>query len=111
VTTVVIDFDGPGVALVESYLIGLDVRREGTVYVERMTYGRYLDRFERRAPEAPWRIAHRTFVVDWASDQSFDQRPTYPPDNYIRGTRDERDPLWRLASTGQAHWPEDDSPG
>jgi hypothetical protein len=109
VTTLVIDFESQDVALVESYLWGLDVRREGAAYVERRTYGRYLDRFERRSAGGPWRIAHRTFVVDWASDQAFDQRPSYPPDNYIRGTRDRSDPLWRLHESGRAHWPEDDA--
>jgi hypothetical protein len=60
-----IDFDGPTVAHVETYLSathqGSELHHWKNEYVK--LWGRYLDRFELR--EGGWRIAHRSLVVDW----------------------------------------------
>lgn len=98
-TTILIDFQSADVAFAESYLLGMDVRPDGDGYIERATYGRYLDRFERR-DGSPWLIAERAFLVDWASDRRFDEVPDYPPAGYLRSARDRSDTLFRLLDTG-----------
>ena len=45
-------------AVSESYVVAYAEEPE----LQRMVFGRYLDRFERRADE--WRLAHRTYVLD-----------------------------------------------
>jgi len=46
-------------ATAESYLIGLEQRRDGKLQI---VGGRYIDRLERRHGE--WRIAHREYLID-----------------------------------------------
>ncbi len=47
----------------ESYVIAYTRSPEGEGWTQRLIGGRYLDRHERRDGE--WRIAHRTYVLDW----------------------------------------------
>lgn len=53
-------------AVGESYVIAHMIA-EGADATETLTGGRYLDRFERR--DGVWKIAHRTFVLDWSMTQ------------------------------------------
>ena len=74
-----IDFDGPDVAHVETYLNadhqGSDLHHWKGDYVK--LWARYLDRFERR--DGQWRIARRKLFVDWMFrypvDGWFDDHP------------------------------------
>ena len=56
------EVDGDG-AIGESYVIAIATSR-GTERTDTLTGGRYIDRFERR--EGAWKIAERSFVLDWA---------------------------------------------
>ncbi len=47
----------------ESYVIAYTRTPEGEGWTQRLIGGRYLDRHEGR--EGEWRIAHRTYVLDW----------------------------------------------
>lgn len=69
-----IEFSGPDLALVETYFISRRLRalteaeaggRSPQDAMAREAWGRYVDRFERRAGE--WRVAHRTVVLEAAS--------------------------------------------
>ena len=93
VSNVVIERDGDQ-AKVESYVTA----RHHSAAVgdaparDMMYYGRYLDRFERRADR--WKIAHRQVVMDWHRDEAaavdFDD-PRF--DGLARGARHPEDPL------------------
>jgi ketosteroid isomerase-like protein len=99
VTNISIEFEGD-VALTESYLVCLYVKRNGDVFEEHTIYSRYLDRFERR-DDSTWLIAQRTLVTDWASERTYDSLPVYPPPGHLRSTRDEHDLLYSLLRTGR----------
>ncbi len=105
-----IDFDGPRVAHVETYL-NADHRgserhhwKGGQVKL----WGRYLDRFEER--DGVWLIARRRLVVDWMyrypADGWFDDHPDASVD-----LRDGSDPTLRPTAgfdgtpTGADAWP------
>lgn len=47
----------------ESYIMAYTRTPEGDGWMQRLIGGRYLDRHERRGDE--WRLAHRTYVLDW----------------------------------------------
>ena len=93
-----IEFAGPDVALAETYFVSTRLRPPGSEdggefapgdAICRQSYGRYVDRFERRDGE--WRIAHRRVVLD--------ARFTFVAKNGARdsgdnwGRRDGSDPL------------------
>ena len=65
ITNIVIDFDGPTTAYVDTYLHadhqGTPEHHWKTRVIE--LWGRYLDRFEQR--EGGWKIARRELVIDW----------------------------------------------
>jgi hypothetical protein len=65
ITNIVIDFDGPTVAYVDTYLHadhqGTEAHHWKTSMIE--LWGRYLDRFEQR--DGVWKIARRELVIDW----------------------------------------------
>lgn len=70
-----IEFAGPDLALVETYFLSRRLRpptAEESARVgardmfAREAWGRYVDRFERRADGA-WRVAHRTVVIEASS--------------------------------------------
>jgi hypothetical protein len=89
-----IDFDGPDVAHVETYLQadhqGSERHHWKGDYVK--LWARYLDRFERR--DGTWRIARRKLFVDWMfkypAEGWFDDHP-----DASGGLRDGSDPSLR----------------
>ena len=105
-----IDFDGPHIAHVETYLnadhFGSDKHQWAGQHVK--LWARYLDRFEER--DGVWLIARRRLVVDlmyrYPTDGWFDDHPDASGDS-----RHGHDPaLWPTAGfTGAAadedHWP------
>ncbi|MEU3511993.1 nuclear transport factor 2 family protein [Streptomyces longwoodensis] len=86
-----IEFDGPDVAHVETYLQadhqGSELHHWKGEYVK--LWARYLDRFERR--DGKWLIARRRLLVDWMfrypTDRWFDDHP-----DASVGRRDGSDP-------------------
>lgn len=92
---VLIDLDGD-VAHVESYVYASHRLAQPDGEQELVIWGRYLDRFERRA--GAWKIAHRQCVfdgmrsgqanVDWNGEWTRNFRPC--------GRRDRQDPLYQL---------------
>ncbi len=90
-------FDVRGdIALGESYLFSISTRRIDGQEMDTLVGGRYLDRFEKRRGE--WRLAHRTFVMDWNLNQPatgewetgrFGALKTH-------GRRDKKDPIYAL---------------
>ena len=62
-SNVMVDLDGD-TAFVESHWTGWYRLPHPDGYVDLVSCGRYLDRFERR--DAEWRIAHRTCLSDWS---------------------------------------------
>ncbi|WP_276718674.1 nuclear transport factor 2 family protein [Pseudooceanicola nitratireducens] len=68
VTNVLIEFTGPGKAVVESYFIGYQ-RGKGVSGTEKqeLLVGHYADLFEKRGRE--WRIIERNVVFDWVDEQ------------------------------------------
>lgn len=65
ITNILIDFDGPDAAYVETYLHadhqGSEVHHWKTRVIE--LWARYLDKFEQR--DGVWKISRRELVVDW----------------------------------------------
>lgn len=65
ITNTLIEFDGPDVAYVDTYLHadhqGTEAHHWKSAVIE--LWARYLDRFERR--DGVWKIARRELVVDW----------------------------------------------
>ncbi len=92
VTNVLIEFDGPDRAHVESYCLAF-LRRKSAEgddsQIEFVSRCRYVDRFERR--EARWAIADRVVVFD----ETVEQRvvDTRPP-SWIASRRDRTDPVY-----------------
>lgn len=94
-----IEFAGPDLALVESYFTSRRLRQpvgdecKTTVAGDaicRQSWGRYVDRFERR--DGQWRVANRKVVLEHrytsvAKGGARDERPTW-------GMRDFSDPLY-----------------
>lgn len=96
-----VEFADPDTALVETYYNSRRIRasseadwqRDGTQPHEqvcRQSWGRYIDRFERR--DGRWRVAHRVVVLEsrftmTVRDSERDAASTW-------GTRDQTDPLY-----------------
>lgn len=74
VSNILIEFDGPNAAAVETYFNALQRApdRQGTVR-QVLLCGRYCDRFEKRGGE--WRVADRTVVYDWVEEQDAPAEP------------------------------------
>lgn len=86
-------------AVGECYVIALQTAKQDGEEHDILTGGRYVDRFERR--EGVWKIAQRTFVMDW----NINQRSTAMMDegmfaDMIKGARRPDDPVYELWSTG-----------
>ena len=89
ITNTLIDFDGPDVAYVETYLHadhqGSETHHWKTSIIE--LWARYLDKFEQR--DGAWKIARRELVVDWMykypAEGWFDDHPD-ASDTRRRGT-------------------------
>ena len=64
-TNILIEFDGPSVAYVETYLHAAHQGSERHHWKNSMIelWARYLDKFEQR--DGVWKIARRELVVDW----------------------------------------------
>jgi hypothetical protein len=78
-----------GIAKVESYLIAYHVTKGGGAL--RVFGARYVDRFEDR-PGAGWRIAHRTLVSEWQTEQVGEFVAT--PPGTAPAARDRTDPSY-----------------
>lgn len=90
-----IEVDGDG-AVGETYVIACSTTRGGETASETLTGGRYLDRFERR--DGRWRIAERTFVMDWTRTGPTTRElegPFYGALD-LRGSRGATDPVHAL---------------
>jgi hypothetical protein len=95
-----IEFAAPGRALVETYFVsarlchpaGDHAKQAGTGDTTcRQSWGRYVDRFERRA--GCWRIARRRVVLE--AVYVFDVSGGSTSGPATRGRRDRRDPLYQ----------------
>ncbi|MEP6546336.1 MAG: nuclear transport factor 2 family protein [Gammaproteobacteria bacterium] len=96
ISNVLIELHGTHAA-VETYVVAYHAvpAADGSM-ADLVVGGRYLDKFERRG--GAWRIAHRTFVMDWNQNQPstaiwesglFEQLK-------VRGSHDRSDPSYRL---------------
>ncbi|MFT4054114.1 MAG: nuclear transport factor 2 family protein [Novosphingobium sp.] len=90
-----IEIAGNG-AVGETYVIAISTTR-GAEKTDTLTGGRYIDRFERR--EGKWRIAERTFVLDWLRSEPSTRDMTggmYAALD-LHGTRGKSDPVYTFA--------------
>jgi hypothetical protein len=109
VSNMLIEFAGPDVALVETYVrttqrypaearAALDQLAGGKAgagegAMDLLTCSRYVDRFERR--EGRWKIAHRTLVADWKQFSAVPEGLPRPPSSQVVGRRDQDDFVFR----------------
>jgi len=84
--------DDRDTAFVESHWTGWYRLPHADGYVDLVSCGRYLDRFERR--DEVWRIAHRTCVSDWS--QSTVQHGEPRPAHRLSGRRGRDDLVYSL---------------
>lgn len=87
------------VALGECYTVCFSTAVENGVETDRITGGRYLDRFERR--NGIWKFAAKTYVHDWNINQpgsAIWDRGMYK-DFVTRGTRTSEDPAYDFFSS------------
>ena len=88
-----IEFDGPDMAHGEiynvTYLHRRDTEDTQKVFVDTW-WGRYLDRYERRAaPEGyAWRIAHRVCVHEWTTSSEVQTSMPIAADRFRQGSHD-----------------------
>lgn len=90
-----IEVDGES-AIGETYVIAVSTSRGPQPQTDTLTGGRYVDRFERR--DGVWRIAERTFVLDWSRSEPSTRQmdgPLYGPLD-LRGARGAADPVESL---------------
>lgn len=103
-----IEFAGPDVALVETYvetiqryppegkagLAQLAGGAQGTPGMGAVlnSYARYVDRFERR--DGAWKIARRTVVQDWKRISDLPGEEWKPAPDWPAGRRDHDDPVY-----------------
>lgn len=96
-----IEFAGPNLAMVETYVASRRLRAPAgdeaaglapDDMICRQAWGRYLDRFERRNGE--WRIARRMFVIDSRFTSVAKGGARTGPSTW--GTRDPSDPLYAV---------------
>lgn len=88
-----VEVDGDG-AVGETYVIACSTSRGEGERTDMLTGGRYIDRFERR--DGTWRIAERTFVMDWARSEPSTRQmdgPFYGALD-LRGCRGSGDPVY-----------------
>lgn len=84
------------VARCESYYIAVTVQKQGGEEIQETHYGRYIDRFEKRA--VGWRIAHRLAVLDASRSDVVHQSSNGPdPALVVKGSRDQSDPVYTVA--------------
>lgn len=109
VSNMLIDFYAPDAALVESYLtVAIRYSAEGAAKmaavsglgaasggpVDMVTYGRYVDQFERRGGE--WKIARRVAVPDHTMIFDAPTGSAIKPATMISGRRDQDDLIFKL---------------
>jgi hypothetical protein len=103
VSNILIEFDGPARAAVETYFSALQ-RGPGKDGVERqfMLAGRYCDLFEKRGGD--WRVARRIVAYDWVDEQDVPQgseETRFGPRQPIGG-RYPNDPVYSLLTRRNA---------
>jgi hypothetical protein len=102
ITNVLIEFDNPSEARVESYVWTFqDMLAEGGGREDLIATGRYLDRFVKRGPE--WRILHRILTIDTVVIQP--TTANWGPNGLYaglktRGVHYPRDPLYTSLLSG-----------
>lgn len=110
VSNILIEFAGPDLALVETYVrttqrypaearAALDQLAGGKAGaagggMDLMTCSRYVDRFERRA-DRRWKIAKRTLVADWKQFVPVPADMPQPPASQETGRRSQEDLVFR----------------
>jgi ketosteroid isomerase-like protein len=99
-TNVLIEFQSPERAFVETYVLVLQRFRPGAPGVppgsaglRNMASARYLDRFEKRNGE--WRVAHRTLVFGDIVGEPVGEAVAFPPDFTVQ-KHGLDDPMYRL---------------
>jgi hypothetical protein len=114
ITNTRVDFDGPLVALTESYFLAFHLLKPDKHWLdvvlgerrmhelggdysrsyELIVAGRYLDRFEKRG--ALWRIKKRRFICDWTTSDvaSGIGRAGLAQLWHLQGSRDRQDPSY-----------------
>lgn len=97
VANILIEFNGPNEAAVESYFNALQRAPDKTGKVNQVLLcGRYCDRFEKRGDE--WRVADRTVVYDWVEVQTppeASETERFGPRQPIGGMKP-NDPVYRI---------------
>lgn len=97
ISNILINLHGSG-ASVETYCVAYhSVPEADGRHTELIVGGRYLDVFERRGAE--WRIAHRTYVMDWNESRpsTADWDSGMMAQLKVRGTHDRSDPSYRMS--------------
>jgi hypothetical protein len=97
ISNMLIELEGSRAA-VETYVIAYhSVPEADGRHTELIVGGRYLDAFERR--QGAWRIAHRTFVLDWNESRpsTADWDSGMMAALRVRGTHDRSDPSYRTS--------------
>jgi hypothetical protein len=109
-TNILIEFDSPDGAVVESYylaylrnahlpavvkvaLLGPDAGEAGKI--DMRSLGRYIDRFERR--DGKWKIARRVCVAETLTGQVVPDGASLSP-AWVMATRDPDDAVWAMRS-------------
>jgi SnoaL-like domain len=87
----IIEFAGPGVARVETYVCARQRKEDEQGPVLETFGGRYIDRFECRAGE--WKIADRVVVREWDKVERIE--PAFPAGRFTEGQRGRQDLAYR----------------
>lgn len=109
-TNILIEFDSPDGAVVESYylaylrngnlpaavrtaLLGPDAADAGKV--DMRSLGRYIDRFEKR--DGHWKIARRVCIAETLTGQAVPEGASLSP-AWVMASRDPDDAVWKMRS-------------
>ncbi len=87
-----VSFDGPDVAMCETYGIAHHRKVGGPDHKNLITGFRYIDTIERRADA--WRIAKRVAVTEWSRVEPAETHWAVP-DGFLMGRRDTTDAVYR----------------
>lgn len=89
-----IEFIGPAIALVETYVqVTQHAEQEDGAVVVQSSWCRYIDRFELR--DMQWRIAHRLLVIDAAVQAPLASPVVFTVPDANLGRRDKQDPVFQ----------------
>lgn len=100
ITNIIIDFEGPDAAFVESYHVAIAEFRKKEGIIDATIGGRYLDRFTKE--NGKWAIKHRDVIFDWSrlepeTDKYWDK---FHDAAFLFGKRGQDDPLYQYVKRG-----------